>query len=382
MGTQGENAQLRVEAENGVLSILLSGDWCLSSGLSEISGRVRAAFEESAGEEVRELMLDTRAIGKWDSAVMPVILEAYHLASEKELEWRDEHLSEGLKALLGLATAVDEKEGAVRKARDRNVFEQVGDAVIELRSDADVWLKFLGDCLLGFLDILRGRARFRWRDFWLTMQKVGPDALPIVTLISFLVGLIVAFLGAVVLVRFGASYYVSYLVGYGMLREMGALMVGIIMSGRTGAAFAAEIGSMKVNEEIDALETLGINPIVFIVFPRMLALFLLMPLLVIFADLIGVLSGMMISNLMLDQAVPIFMKGFLEAVGLPDFLLGIGKGVCFGMIVAASGCLRGLLSGKSADSVGQAATSAVVTSITLIVACNTLIDYFAATFGI
>ena len=148
--------------------------------------------------------------------------------------------------------------------------------------------------------------------------------MPIVTLISFLVGLIVAFLGVVVLVRFGASYYVSYLVGYGMLREMGALMVGIIMSGRTGAAFAAEIGSMNVNEEIDALETLGISPIVFIVFPRMLALFLLMPLLVIFADLVGVLSGMMISNLMLDQSAPIFIKGFLEAVGLPDFLLGLG----------------------------------------------------------
>ncbi|MEM7672392.1 MAG: ABC transporter permease [Verrucomicrobiota bacterium] len=382
MGTQGQKAELIIEPIDGVFSVVLRGDWCLNSGLSEVSGRIVAAYKKLADVSVSAVSLDSREVGKWDSTVMPVVLEAYRLAVDEKLEWRDDQLSDGLKALLDLATAVDEKEGAARLVKHRGLFEQVGDAVIELRKDADIWLKFVGDCLLGMIDILRGRARFRWRDFWLTMQKVGPDALPIVTLISFLVGLIVAFLGVVVLVRFGASYYVSYLVGYGMLREMGALMVGIIMSGRTGAAFAAEIGSMNVNEEIDALETLGISPIVFIVFPRMLALFLLMPLLVIFADLVGVLSGMMISNLMLDQSAPIFIKGFLEAVGLPDFLLGLGKGVFFGVIVSASGCLRGLLSGKSADSVGQAATSAVVTSITMIVACNTLIDYIAATFGI
>ncbi|MEM9025626.1 MAG: ABC transporter permease [Verrucomicrobiota bacterium] len=382
MGTQGQKAELIIEPIEGVLLIVLRGDWCLNSGLSEVSGRIVTAYKKLAGISVSAVSLDSREVGKWDSSVMPVVLEAYRLAVDEELEWRDDQLSDGLKALLDLATAVDEKEGAARSVKHRGLFEQVGDAVLELRKDADIWLKFVGDCLLGVIDILRGRARFRWRDFWLTMQKVGPDALPIVTLISFLVGLIVAFLGVVVLVRFGASYYVSYLVGYGMLREMGALMVGIIMSGRTGAAFAAEIGSMNVNEEIDALETLGISPIVFIVFPRMLALFLLMPLLVIFADLVGVLSGMMISNLMLDQSTPIFIKGFLEAVGLPDFLLGLGKGIFFGVIVSASGCLRGLLSGKSADSVGQAATSAVVTSITMIVACNTLIDYIAATFGI
>lgn len=382
MAIQAEKAELSVRVENGVMVIVLEGSWCLSSGSGALSGRITSAFGNHAESSLKAISIDTREVRDWDSAIMPMILEAYHLSLEHGLEWKDRWLSEGLRELLLLATAVPEKDGAKRRRGDKGVLEQIGKSVVELRADADLWLKFLGECVLGLLDLLRGRAKFRWRDFWLTMQKVGPDALPIVTLISFLVGLIVAFLGAVVLVRFGASYYVSYLVGYGMLREMGALMVGIIMAGRTGAAFAAEIGSMRVNEEVDALETLGINPIVFIVFPRMLALFLMMPLLVIFADLVGVLSGMMISNLMLDQATPIFMKGFLEAVGLPDFVLGVGKGVCFGTIVAASGCLRGLQSGKSADSVGQAATSAVVTGITLIVACNTLIDYLAATFGV
>ena len=381
MPLQGEKAQLAIETQEDVLTITLSGDWCLSSSPSGFSGQIAKAFKKAPADSIQGVRIDTSEIGRWDSSVMPVVMEAYQLTKDNGLAWDAASLHEGIVALLGLATAVPEKEGAARSAQHKGVFEQVGESVIDLRADADVWLKFLGDCVLGFIDIIRGRAKFRWRDFWLTMQKVGPDALPIVILISFLVGLIVAFLGAVVLVRFGADYYVSYLVGYGMLREMGALMVGIIMSGRTGAAFAAEIGSMQVNEEVDALETLGINPIVFIVFPRMLALFLLMPLLIIFADFVGVLSGMMIAHSMLDQAIPIFLKGFLEAVGVSDFLLGIGKGVCFGMIVAASGCLRGLRSGKSADSVGQAATSAVVTSITLIVACNTLIDYIAASFG-
>ena len=382
MGLQGENAEILVEIRGTTLDIGLKGDWRLSSGISGFAGLVEEEIAPLALDPIREICIDTGNVQEWDSAIMPIILEAHQLAQERGWSWQEDKLDEGILDLLSLATAVPEKDGSGKKEKHKGAFEQVGDAVIELRQDADNWLKFLGELVLGAFELAMGRARFRWRDFWITMQKVGPDALPIVTLISFLVGLIVAFLGAVVLVRFGAEYYVSYLVGYGMLREMGALMVGIIMAGRTGAAFAAEIGSMRVNEEIDALDTLGINSVVFIVFPRMWALFLLMPLLVIFADIVGVLSGMMISNLLLDQAFPIFIKGFHEAVGLHDFLLGVTKGVFFGLIVAASGCLRGLQSGTSADSVGRAATSAVVTGITLIVACNTLIDYIAASFDI
>ncbi len=240
----------------------------------------------------------------------------------------------------------------------------------------------MGECFQSVIGLIRGRRPFRWRDFFLVLQEVGADALPIVALISLLVGVIISFLGAVVLQRFGADVYVSYLVAYGMLREMGALMTGIIIAGRTGAAFAAQIGSMKVSEEIDALKTLGISPIDFIVLPRMLALFIMMPLLTIYADIMGIFSGMMISKGMLDIAYTIFMNGMKEAVDLSDFFLGVFKGTVFGVIVAVSGCLKGMRCGNSADAVGMATTSAVVTGITLIIMANALIDWMAAIYGI
>jgi phospholipid/cholesterol/gamma-HCH transport system permease protein len=195
-------------------------------------------------------------------------------------------------------------------------------------------------------------------------------------------GLVVAFLGAVVLQRFGANYYISHLVGYGILRELGALMTGIILAGRTGAAFAAEIGSMKVSEEIDAFKTLGISPIDFLVLPRLLALFFMTPLLVIYANVVGLASGMLVSNLMLDVPVMIFLTGMLEAVSMSDFYIGLIKAVVFGKLVAVSGCLRGMQSGNSADAVGSATTSAVVTGLTLIIFFNAVIDWVAALYEI
>jgi phospholipid/cholesterol/gamma-HCH transport system permease protein len=199
-----------------------------------------------------------------------------------------------------------------------------------------------------------------------------------VTVISLLVGLIIAFLGAVVLRRFGADYYVSYLVSYGMLRELGALMTAIIMTGRTGAAFAAEIGSMKIAEEIDALKTLGISPIDFLVTPRMLAIVIAMPLLTVYADLLGILGGLAVATTMLDLSYTQFLTGLLEPVVLADALVGIVKSVVYGGIIGIAGCMRGMQTGNDASAVGQATTSAVVTGIILIVLANAVIDWMAA----
>ncbi|PSQ74132.1 MAG: ABC transporter permease, partial [Bacteroidetes bacterium QH_9_64_21] len=189
---------------------------------------------------------------------------------------------------------------------------------------------------------------------------------------------IISFLGAVVLRRFGADYFVSYLVSYGMLREMGALMTAIIMTGRTGAAFAAELGSMKVGEEIDALETFGISPIDFLVTPRVLAVILALPLLTIYADVLGILGGMSVAVTMLDLSVTQFFTGLLEPVVLSDALVGLFKAVVYGSIIGVAGCMRGLQTGDDASAVGNATTSAVVTGIILIVLANAVIDWGAA----
>jgi phospholipid/cholesterol/gamma-HCH transport system permease protein len=226
--------------------------------------------------------------------------------------------------------------------------------------------------------LVRGRARFRRVDLFLIVQACSAEALPIVTLISVLVGMILAFVGAVQLSRFGAQIYVADLVAIAMVREMGCIMTGIIMAGRTGSGFAAQIGTMKVTQEIDALATLGIPPIDFIVMPRVVALSLMMPLLTVYANILGIIGGAVVSVGMLDVTLSQYVNESNAAVTLTSYATGIGKSVVFGVLVALSGCLRGMQSGKSSSAVGDAATSAVVTGIVLIIVADGL---FAVAFN-
>ena len=368
-----------MDFQDGVLRLALSGDWkegCDPPGIDALPD------PGSIEGEIKGLSFDTRTLGQWDSLLMTFVVGAYEYCGRNGIAFVKSSLPEDVQKLLDLSHAVPEVKGARSRAASRGLLEGLGNWAIGSYEDGIEVVQFVGECTGSVLRFLGGRVSIRWRDFFVLLQKVGAQALPIVSLISFLMGLIVAFLGAVVLERFGANYYISYLVGYGVLRELGALMTGIILAGRTGAAFAAEIGSMKVSEEIDALKTLGISPIDFLVLPRLAALFLMMPLLVIYADVIGLASGMLVSNLMLDISFSIFLNGVVEAMSLPDVYLGLFKGLVFGVLVAVSGCLRGMQSGDSADAVGSATTSAVVTGITLIVFSNAVIDWIAAVYGI
>ena len=231
-------------------------------------------------------------------------------------------------------------------------------------------LVFLGENVQAFGKLLRGRAQFRWTDALLVMQQCGPQALGIVALINCLVGLILAFVGAIELQRFGASIYTADLVGIATVREMGCIMTGIILCGRTGAAFAAQLGTMTVNEEISALQTFGISPLEFLVLPRMVALIFIMPFLCVFADLISIGGGFVVSISMLDISPTVYFGRIVHAIQLKSFLLGLGKGTFFGFLVAFAGCFRGMQSGSSAAAVGEATTKAVVTGITAIVASD------------
>ena len=197
-----------------------------------------------------------------------------------------------------------------------------------------------------------------------------------------LIGLILAFVGAVQLEMFGAQIYVANLVGLGMAREMGAMMTGIIMAGRTGAAFAAQIGTMQVNEEIDALQTMGISPMDFLVMPRMIALIVMMPLLCLYANFMGILGGMFVGMSMLDISFAQYLEQTRSAIDMTDFSLGLVKSIVFGIIVAMSGCLRGIQCGRSSTAVGNAATSAVVTGIVMIVIFDSLLTVIYSFLGI
>ena len=241
------------------------------------------------------------------------------------------------------------------------------------------YASFLGVLLLEFFAFVVGRAKIRKDDFFSILQNSGPKALPIVCLLSFLTGLIIAFIGVIQLQKFAADIYVADLVGLATTRELGAVMAGVIMAGRTGAAFAAQLGSMRVNEEIDALITFDISPMQFLVLPRVLALMIMMPLLCVCANLVAILGGLVVAVSISDVSVTKYIYQIDYAVGSLDLFVGIFKSIVFGIIIAVAGCFRGLNCGKDATAVGLAATSAVVTAITWIVVADAI---FAVLFHI
>jgi len=351
----------------GVLRVLFSGNWRVRSGLPGL-GPIRQSLGESGTE--KSLEFDVTRLTGWDSRFVAFINRCIALCRDYNIKLRPEGLPEGVRRLLRLANAVPEKKDAHVSAPEQGLLRNLGKRAFKGWDGAWAMLSFLGENVLAFGKMLRGRAQFRWSDALLVMQQCGPQALGIVALINGLVGLILAFVGAIELRRFGASIYVSDLVGIATVREMGCVMTGIIICGRTGAAFAAQLGTMKVNEEISALQTFGISPLEFLVLPRMVALILMMPFLCVFGDLISIGGGFIVSFTMLDISPTVYFTRIAQAIQLKSFLLGVGKCSFFGFLVAFAGCFRGMQSGYSAAAVGEATTKAVVTGITAIVATD------------
>jgi phospholipid/cholesterol/gamma-HCH transport system permease protein len=356
------------QGQNGILLVEISGDWLERAGLPDIS----AVEKELAGGPVTALEFEARELGRWDSALLVRILGLHELCAKGNVEFRTRSLPPGLAKLVALSQAVPEKKDAARRDEKAPLLQRVGGSGLEVWTGAKVMLTFLGENVLAFIKLLRGRAQFRWSDTFLAMQECGPEALGIVALINFLIGLILAFVGATELANFGASIYTADLVAVATVREMGCIMTGIILCGRTGAAFAAQLGTMKVNQEIEAFQTFGISPIEFLVLPRMLAMILMMPILCVFADLIAIAGGFLVSTLMLDVTPALYLDRTVAAINLAGFLLGIFKGAFFGVLVALTGCLRGMQCGTNAAAVGEATTLAVVTGITAIIASDGL----------
>jgi phospholipid/cholesterol/gamma-HCH transport system permease protein len=369
--TEPAAAAARLRQHGGTIIVVLAGDWRLESEPPHFAALLDPI------PTVQTVGFDATALGDWDSSLLVFLLQARDWCEAHDVAFDMAELPGRIARLLELARSVPEHIEAGDTAAPSRI-AQLGSAGIEVWDGALAAVAFAGEVTDAFIRLLLRRARMRWRDFWVVVQSNSSGALPIVTLIALLVGVIIAFLGVVVLKRFGAGFYVSYLVGYGMLRELGALMTGIILAGRTGAAFAAELGSMKITEEIDAYTTLGVSPIDHLVLPRVLGIFLMMPLLTIYADFIGIMGGMLVAVTLLDLSPTQFFGGLLTAVTLSDGLLGVFKGTIFGVIIGVAGCMKGLQTGSDAGAVGRSATSAVVLGITLIIVANAVIDWLAA----
>ena len=352
--------------EGGIVIVELAGDWLGRTALPDVG----PLQKELAAGDVSALEFEATQLGRWDSALMARILAIEDLCTKANAEFRATTLPDGLAKLIALADAVPEKKDAAREDAKKSFLQRVGESSLDAWNGGAAMLSFMGESVLALLNMLRGRAQFRWSDTWMVIQQCGPEALGIVALINFLIGLILAFVGATELTQFGASIYTADLVAIATVREMACIMTGIIMCGRTGAAFAAQLGTMKVNQEIEAFQTFGISPFEFLVLPRMLALVLMMPLLCLFADLISITGGFLVSILMLDITPALYLHRTVAAISLVNFLLGISKGTFFGVLVALTGCLRGMQCGTNAAAVGEATTSAVVTGISWIIASD------------
>jgi phospholipid/cholesterol/gamma-HCH transport system permease protein len=352
------------------LLIGLSGSWRLQDEVPALTD-----VEQSLNDtpRVQRLTFETTGLTAWDSSLVTFVLDLMALGAQRQIVVEPEGLPEGLRRLLHLATAVPERQGARREATPEPFLDRIGQETLALIVSVGDLLGFIGEALLALVKLLRGRARFRPVELMLLIQECGVQALPIVSLISFLVGAILAFIGAVQLAMFGAQIYVANLVGMAMTLEMGAMMTAIIMAGRTGAAFAARLGTMTVNEEIDALTTLGLSPMEFLVVPRMLALVTMMPLLTLYADLLGILGGALIGVTTLQISPVEYFQQTRAALTLTACAQGLIKSGVYGMLVALAGCLRGMQCGRSAAAVGQATTSAVVTSIVCIIVASAIL---------
>lgn len=367
-------ATARLSVLDGVAVMSISGDWLLSRPRTPAT-----RIEKSLTAGIAKLTFDTKSLGAYDSALVCMLFKIYQTCQQMGIVFDDNSLPEGPRELLRLAVAVPEANAAKKNSGKSNILGKVGIRALDVLGAFEDQSRFIGEISIASIKAAFGRARYRLVDLLTIIQKTGPEALPIVALISFLVGLILAFVGAIQLAKYGSEIFVADLVGIAMVREMGAIMVGIVMSGRTGASFAAELGSMKVNEEISAFRTFGISPIEFLVFPRIIALVMMFPLLTIFANVIGMLGGMVIGVGMFDISYEQYANRTLAALDLIQISTGVGKSFIFGIIVACIGCKMGLQCEKSSAGVGQATTSSVVQSITWIIVADAI---FAVIFTI
>jgi phospholipid/cholesterol/gamma-HCH transport system permease protein len=362
-----------------ILHAAISGAWQFGSKLLS-PATVLSRLESDA--RITSFILDTKELAGWDTSFLTFIRTITKECQKRDIAFEIQGLPEGAKRLLHLASVVPEQKVSPQKKRRQSFIYVVGESAVLFATSTVQMLGFIGEATLSFLHFLLGKARFRRIDLLLFIEECGADSLPIVTLISVLVGLILAFVGAVQLKLFGAQIYVANLVAIAMAREMGALMTGIIMAGRIGAAYAAQLGTMQVNEEIDALTTMGISPMEFLVLPRLLAMVLMMPLLTLYSDLLGIMGGAIVGVGMMDITLVQYFTQTQATLDLTNISLGIAKSGIYAIIIALSGCMRGMQSGRSAAAVGEATTSAVVTAIVGIIVTDGIFAVLCDALGI
>jgi phospholipid/cholesterol/gamma-HCH transport system permease protein len=364
-------ARANASLEGDMLVVRLGGDW-------RITGRHPVWDDAVKNQQPRQVVLKADQIGVWDSS-LALYLRAARVWSEKQdIPFSSEGMPDAAEKLVNLLARKSEKPPTPACLPD--LFTALGGTTVKLWSEIKDLAQLVGECVYSGGRFFRGQAQFRWRDCFSEMQQCGAMALPIVGLVSFLVGVTLAYIGSIVVRQYGGDIWIADLVGLAVFREMGPMMAAIVLAGRTGAAYAATLGNMKANEEIDALSTLGVSPIDFLVMPRIVALFCMMPFLALYSDGLGILGGMAVAaSRPLNIPPSLYWAEMQTIVDLSTINTGLIKAASFGLLIGVAGCLRGLQADRSAAGVGQAATAAVVTGILLIIIADSI---YAVVFNI
>jgi phospholipid/cholesterol/gamma-HCH transport system permease protein len=361
-------ASVSAQPAGGRLEVAVAGDWRLTAATPSWN---------APPAPPAPVLLRMDGVEAWDSSLLLFFSDVEAWCRANSVACDLSALPEKIRTLLAQLDAA--RAAAAPRDRSEHFLASVGLAAREVVGNFGDILHFVGECMLGLANLVRRPAKFRWSDCLDQMQQCGAMAVPIVSLISILVGLTLAYQAAVELRQFGADIYVADLVGLSVVREMGPMMAAVILAGRTGAAFAATLGNMKANEEIDALQTLGISPVRFLVLPRIVALGLMMPLLALYADGVGALGGMIAASGILHIPPSAYWIEMQTSLEVHDIETGLIKALTFGILIGLSGCMCGLRADRSAAGVGRAATSAVVTAILLIIVADAL---FAVVFNL
>jgi phospholipid/cholesterol/gamma-HCH transport system permease protein len=311
-----------------------------------------------------------------------VLVELKRMMTSGKGIFQLENTNENVRKVLSvLSFDVLGERGSLARPPTPGSLIRLGDATLRHVSDLKNLISFIGSVCIALIHVILHPRSLRTEETFSYMQRTGVDALPIVGLISFLLGLIMAFMSAVQLEQFGANIYVASLVSLAMTRELGPIMTCIIVAGRSGSAFAAEIGTMKVSEEVDALFTMGFDPTRFLVVPKIIASVIVVPLLVLFSDVFAIFGGLVVGVGMLDLTIGSYVAQTIKTLTLFDVFLGFLKGAVFALLIAWIGCLRGFQVKGGAESVGQATTSAVVSGIFLIILTNSIFSVILRYWG-
>ncbi len=360
-----------------ILQLELNGDYIDYNDDAAV-GRLTEALRQPG---LRKAVIDGSGLGRWDSTLVVILFEMTKLARQRKLIIERVKFPQNLEQLLDLAFSVDRQPETQRTMKEP-FLEALGSRTLAVWSGIKKGIGFMHQAAHSAFRFLSGQAVMRRVDWLFALEDCSYRAVGIVALVSFMVGLILAFVGAIQLKNFGAQIYVASLVAIGMTRIMGAIMVGVVMAGRTGASYAATIGTMQVNEEIDALKTMGIPVTDFLVLPRIAALTLTMPLLVMLADFMGILGGASVGVGMLGIPAEEYWNYSIKALDMDNFLVGLFHGLVFGVIISVCGCYYGVYCGRNADSVGKATTRAVVSAIVWMIVATGIITWIFEVLGI